>query len=136
MRQISLQNATAILLQNATDVYYKMRQVFYYKMRQFYYKMQQLLQNATFIANCDSTLNNFFIYITNYVINQYVRFSFLRWFHSLGTSEARVLKVLRDSQIPLVRKPQPLTLHSITPRNGQKRFKNLAANATRFLMCV
>ena len=41
------QNATAILLQNATDVYYKMRQ--------FYYKMRQLLQNATFITNCDST---------------------------------------------------------------------------------
>ena len=48
MRQILLQNATAILLQNATEVYYKMRQVFYYKMR-------QLLQNATFITNCDST---------------------------------------------------------------------------------
>ena len=48
MRQVLLQNATAILLQNATEVYYKMRQVFYYKMR-------QLLQNATFITNCDST---------------------------------------------------------------------------------
>ena len=34
MRQILLQNATAILLQNATEVYYKMHQVFYYKMRQ------------------------------------------------------------------------------------------------------
>ena len=69
MRQILLQNATAIFLQNATTVYYKMHQVFYYKMRQFYYKMQQLLQiatillqnatvllqNATFITNCDST---------------------------------------------------------------------------------
>ena len=29
--------------------------LFYYKMRQFYYKMRQLLQNATFITNCDST---------------------------------------------------------------------------------
>ena len=48
MRQILLQNATAILLQNATEVYYKMRKVFYYKMR-------QLLQNVTFITNCDST---------------------------------------------------------------------------------
>ena len=64
MRQILLQNATAILLQNATEVYYKMRQVFYYKIRQFYYKMRQLLQiattslqNATFITNCDSTVN-------------------------------------------------------------------------------
>ena len=46
-----LQNATAILLQNATEVYYKMRQVFYYKMR-------QLLQNATFITNCDGTVGN------------------------------------------------------------------------------
>ena len=35
------------LLQNAS--------VFYYKMRQFYYKMRQLLQNATFITNCNST---------------------------------------------------------------------------------
>ena len=53
-RQILLQNATAILLQNATEVYYKTRQVFYYKMRQFYYKMQQLLQNATFVTKCNS----------------------------------------------------------------------------------
>ena len=57
--------------------YYKMRQKFiwkcvrflitkcdnfitkcdsYYKLRQFYYKMRQLLQNATFITNCDSTV--------------------------------------------------------------------------------
>ena len=50
MRQILLQNATAILLQNATELYYKMRQVFYCKMR-------QLLQIATFIiTNCDSTM--------------------------------------------------------------------------------
>ena len=55
MRQVLLQNAAAILLQNATEVSYKMRQGFYYKMRQFYYKMEQLLQNATFITNCDST---------------------------------------------------------------------------------
>ena len=40
MRQILLQDATAILLQNVTEVYYKMRQVFYYKMR-------CLLQTAT-----------------------------------------------------------------------------------------
>ena len=51
MRQMLLQNATAILLQNATEVYYKMRRVFYYKMRQFYYKMQQLLQIATVHCN-------------------------------------------------------------------------------------
>ena len=49
MRQILLQNVTAILSQNATEVYYKMRQFFYYKMRQFYYKMRQLLQNATIL---------------------------------------------------------------------------------------
>ena len=69
MRQILLQNTTAILSQNATEVYYKMRQVFYYKMQQFYYKLRQfyykmrqllqiatvLLQNAAFIANRDST---------------------------------------------------------------------------------
>ena len=55
MRQILLKNARAILLQNATEVYYKMRQ-FFYKMRRFYNKMRQLLQNATFIINCDSKL--------------------------------------------------------------------------------
>ena len=63
--QILLQNATATLLQNATEVYYKMSQFFYYKMRMFYYKKRQLLQivtivlqNATFITNCDSTIRN------------------------------------------------------------------------------
>ena len=54
MRKILLQNPTAILLQNATG-YCKIRQGFYYKMWQLYYKMQQLLQNATFITICDST---------------------------------------------------------------------------------
>ena len=60
MRQIWLQNVTAILLQNATGVNYKTSQVFYYKMWQFYYKMRQLLQiatillqNATVITKCD-----------------------------------------------------------------------------------
>ena len=63
MRQILLQNATAILLQNVTEVYYKMRQGFYHKIfyhKGFYYKMQQLLQNAaillqntTVITKCD-----------------------------------------------------------------------------------
>ena len=51
MRQILLQNATAILLQNATEVYYKMRKVFYYKMRKFYCKMQQLLQIMTILLH-------------------------------------------------------------------------------------
>ena len=41
--------------------YYKMRQKFItkfyscYKLQQLYYKMRQLLQNTTFITNCDST---------------------------------------------------------------------------------
>ena len=56
MRQMLLQNVTAFLLQNVTEVYYKMRQVFSYKIR-------QLLQNATFITNCDSTRS----YILRYV---------------------------------------------------------------------
>ena len=30
----------------------------YYKLQQFYYKIRQLLQNATFITNCDSTQVN------------------------------------------------------------------------------
>ena len=56
MRQILLQNVTSILLQNATELYYKMRQVFYYKMRQLLQIATTLLQNATFITNCDSTM--------------------------------------------------------------------------------
>ena len=47
MRQILLQDATAILLQNATKVYYKMRQVFITKCDSFF------LQNATVITNYD-----------------------------------------------------------------------------------
>ena len=67
MRQIFLQNVTAILLQNATEVYYKMRQVFllqnatillhivtaitngddFITKRDSYYKMRRLLQTAT-----------------------------------------------------------------------------------------
>ena len=62
MRQILLQNATAILLQNATEVHHKMRQAFYYKMRQLLQIARILLQNVTFITNCDSTqgLTEFF----------------------------------------------------------------------------
>ena len=55
MRHILLQKTRAILLPNVTEVYYKMHQVFHYNMRQFYYKMRQLLQNAPFITNCEST---------------------------------------------------------------------------------
>ena len=53
MRQILLQNVTAILLQNAAEVYYKIRQV-------FFTKYDVLSQNATVITNCDSTINNIF----------------------------------------------------------------------------
>ena len=66
MRQIILQNVAAILLQNETEVYYKMRQVLlqnttviikwddFITKYDSYYKMRRLLQNATFIAKCDS----------------------------------------------------------------------------------
>ena len=64
MRQILLQNVTAILLQNATESCCKMHQVFCYKIRQVYYKMRQLLQivttlwqNATIITKCDVYYN-------------------------------------------------------------------------------
>ena len=50
-----LENATAILLRNATEVYHKMGQVFYDKMQQLLQIATTLLQNATFITNCDST---------------------------------------------------------------------------------
>ena len=50
MRQILLQNATAMLLQNATNLYYKIRQVFYYKMRQLLQLPTILLQNVTVIT--------------------------------------------------------------------------------------
>ena len=46
VRQILLQNATAVLLQNATEADYKMRHVFCYKIQQFCYKMRRLLQIA------------------------------------------------------------------------------------------
>ena len=76
MQQILLQNATAILLQIAAEVYCKMRQVFYYKMRQLYYKMLQsfeiatiLLQNATFITNCDSTIISLFLVFIGLIIS-------------------------------------------------------------------
>ena len=74
-----------ILLQNATEVFYKMRQVFfsrkcasfitkydsYYKLRRFCYKMQQLLQNATFITNFDSTTLNYDLSMGN-IFNEVV----------------------------------------------------------------
>ena len=69
MRQILLQNARTILSQNVTEVCYKMRQVFYYKMRQLYYKVQQLLQNAWFITNCDSRVNVIQMWGQNTFIN-------------------------------------------------------------------
>ena len=68
MRQVLLQNATAILLQNATGFLLQNTTVItkcddfitkcdsYYKIRRLYCKMGQLLQNATFITNCSSTL--------------------------------------------------------------------------------
>ena len=73
IRQILLQNVTAILLQNSTEVYYKMFQVFYYdnyykmqqfyyKMQRFYYKMRHLLQIAT--IHSVTRFNEFLLLIT------------------------------------------------------------------------
>ena len=60
MQQILLQNATATFLQNATEIYYWMRR--------FYYKMQQLLQNATFITKFVGTTNEKrYIIMVNYI---------------------------------------------------------------------
>ena len=53
MRQILLQNATAILLQNAREVYYQICQFFYYKMQQLLQNATILLQDATVITKCD-----------------------------------------------------------------------------------
>ena len=60
MRQIVLQNTTAILLQKAKKIYYKMHQVLYCKTKRFHYKMRPLLQNAiallsnaTITTKCD-----------------------------------------------------------------------------------
>ena len=47
MRQILLQNVTAILLQNETKVYYKMCQIFLLQ------NVTVLLQNATVNTKCD-----------------------------------------------------------------------------------
>ena len=56
MRDILLQNANAILLQNTTEVYLQNVSSFLLLNATVYYKMRQLLQNSTFIANCDCTL--------------------------------------------------------------------------------
>ena len=48
-----LQNALGFLLQNAAVLLQNARVIT--KKRRFYYKMQHLLQNATFITNCNST---------------------------------------------------------------------------------
>ena len=53
MRQILLQNATAILLQNATEVYYHTCQFCYSKMRQLLQNATILLQDATVATKCD-----------------------------------------------------------------------------------
>ena len=49
-----LQSATAFLLQSATSVIRKCDR--YYKVWQFYYKVRQVLQSATIITKCDSTI--------------------------------------------------------------------------------
>ena len=54
VRQMLLQSATAFLLQSATSVISKCER--YYKVWQFYYKVRQLLQSATIIKKCDSTV--------------------------------------------------------------------------------
>ena len=63
-----LQNATAILLQNATEVYYKMHRVFYYKMQQLLQIATILLQNVTFVTNCDSKPTNTCLLICYYIL--------------------------------------------------------------------
>ena len=50
MRQILLQNVTAILLQNAIEVYHKMGEVLYYKMRYLLQIGKMLLHNVTVIT--------------------------------------------------------------------------------------
>ena len=63
MRQILLENATAILLQNATKAYYKIRhQVVYYNMLQFCYKLRQLLQNALILLQNVTVISNYDVY--------------------------------------------------------------------------
>ena len=47
VKQIILQNGTAMLLQNMTKVHYKTCQIYYSKMQRFYYKLLQLLENAS-----------------------------------------------------------------------------------------
>ena len=53
MRQILLQNATAILSKNATGVYYKMCQVFI-ENATILLQNGTVIKNATFITNCNS----------------------------------------------------------------------------------
>ena len=53
MRQVLLQNATAILLQNATEIYYKMHHVF-------------LLENATVVLQKAAAFTNYNSFITKF----------------------------------------------------------------------
>ena len=55
MQQILLQNEATILLQNATDKLQNEATILLQNSTKGYYKMRQLLQNVTFIINCDST---------------------------------------------------------------------------------
>ena len=66
MRQILLQNATAILFQNVAKIYYKMRQVFYYKMR-------QLLRIATVQILRERILKNISICEIHYTKYQFIK---------------------------------------------------------------
>ena len=91
MRQMLLQNATAILLQNATEVYYKMCQVFYYKMRQFYYKMGQLLQIATNLLQNATVITICYVY---YKLRQYILLQLIKCWKNYGI--VRVEKNVRE----------------------------------------
>ena len=61
-----LQNASGFLLQNATE--------FYHKIRQLLQVAKILLQNATFIANCNSTKSDrqpiYYTSLFNHLIDQ------------------------------------------------------------------
>ena len=66
-----LQNTTAILSQNLREVCYKM-------CHNFCYKMQQLLQNATSITNCDSTVGTSVKYLSSLLSSMYLFISLIK----------------------------------------------------------
>ena len=72
MRQILLQNTTAILLQKATELYYKLRQVFYYKSDSLFQNVTVITKCDAFTTKCDSQLSIIIIIYTLFKVDLHI----------------------------------------------------------------